>query len=194
MNGDDIPYSIDVDPEYFQVSEGATRFIRQLSDMQEMFSDSEAVQSVLRSGDPVIYEYWEAESEGPVGGLSYSITLIHTGTVGGEYYMTKGHFHTTDGDEIYLALKGEGLMLLQTRDGEARTLEMSPGKLCYVPTNWAHRNVNTGSEDLVFLCVWGLRIESDYESIARNGFPQLVVKGAGGPEIVKNPSFRDGAR
>ncbi|MCG2767016.1 MAG: cupin domain-containing protein [Anaerolineae bacterium] len=189
MNGNDIPYSIDIDPECFQVPDGATKFIRQLSDMQEMFSDSEAVQSVLESGNAVIYEYWESESEGPEEGLSYSITCIHTGTVGREYYMTKGHFHITDGDEIYLVLKGQGLMLLQTRDGEARTLEMSPGKLCYVPTNWAHRNVNTGSEDLVFLCVWGPRIDSDYAVIARSGFPQLVVKGLQGPQVIRNQSF-----
>jgi len=103
--------------------------------------------------------------------------------------MTKGHFHTTDGDEVYLTISGQGLMLLQTREGEAQVIEMTPASLCYVPTRWAHRTINTGHENLVFLCVWPPKIDTDYEIVARNGFPQGVVEGADGPMVIRNPSF-----
>ena len=189
MNVANIPYSINNDPQSSEVPEGAIKVVRHLSYMKDLFFDSPVVEEMLRLQDPVIYEYWEVEQEGHGGELSLSITRIRPGTVGREYDMTKGHFHTTDGDEVYLALKGQGLMLLQNREGEARELEMMPGNLCYVPTTWAHRNVNTGSEDLVFLCVWGPRIESDYEIIVRSGFPQLVVKVLQGPQVIRNQSF-----
>lgn len=184
-----VPFSLGLQPKILESIGVATKFVRRLSDMKDFFSDSHAVEKTLSIEDPVIYEYWEAEYEGPGRGLSFSVTRIRPGTVGQEYYMTKGHFHTTDGDEVYLALQGHGIMLLQNREGEAQELEMVPGKLCYVPTTWAHRNVNTGSEDLVFLCIWPPKIESDYQIIARNGFPQLAVKGPDGPEIIENPSF-----
>ena len=183
------PFNLVLEPRAFQSFRGAKEIVRRLSDMTDLFSDEQAIARALANDDPIIYRFWEVEHEGSDRELSFGLTFIYPGRVGREYHMTKGHFHTTDGDEIYVVMRGQGLLLLQTRAGEAQTLEMSPGHLCYVLTGWAHRTVNTGDDDLVFLSIWPPNIEHDYETVAQNGFPQIVVDGTDGPLVINNPSF-----
>jgi len=186
------PFRLALEPEAFQLLGGCTEIVRRLSDMRDFFADEQAVERVLTSDDPVIYEFWKGECESSGGGVSYGLTRIHPGTVGREYHMTKGHFHTKDGDEIYVVVEGRGLLLLQTREGEGRTVEMTPGHMVYVPTGWAHRTVNTGDAALIFLSIWPPGVGHDYGTVARYGFPQLVVQGADGPMVVRSPSFQGG--
>jgi oxalate decarboxylase/phosphoglucose isomerase-like protein (cupin superfamily) len=99
--------------------------------------------------------------------------------------MTKGHFHTTDGDEVYVVMERQGLLLLQTKEGEAGMIEMIPGHMCYVPARWADRTVNAGNHDLIFLSIWPPHIEHDYETVAQSGFPLLAVEGTDGPTAIE---------
>ena len=42
-----------------------------------------------------------------------NITILESGTIGGEYIKTYGHYHVGDLDETYWILLGEGVALLQ---------------------------------------------------------------------------------
>ena len=68
------------------------KVLRKLSDMQDFYADKEAVADILKHRDPIIYRVYACEAE-EGGGLSYAIATINSGDVGGEFYMTKGHFH-----------------------------------------------------------------------------------------------------
>ncbi len=183
------PFALALDPAAFLEMKATKEVVRRLSDMRHHFSDKRAVERILGQGDPVIYRFWEVEYTGPERGLSFGITTIYPGSIGREYYMTKGHFHASSGDEIYMTLHGQGCLILQSRDGQSQTLDMVPGGLCYLPSGWGHRTANTGKENFTFVSIWPPNIEHDYQSVSQYGFPQLVVATDHGPEAVENPEF-----
>ncbi|MEN8174022.1 MAG: glucose-6-phosphate isomerase family protein, partial [Chloroflexota bacterium] len=161
------PFSIALNPSIFSSFEMGKLLERKLSDLKDYYSDQNAVGEILSEDNPLIYKVWEMEYEGDGQGLSVGLTVINPGQIGGEFYMTKGHFHAADsGDEVYIATSGKGGMLLTDRSGNCQFIEMELGKLYYVPGNFAHRTVNIGSEEFVFLCVWPPNIIHDYETIA----------------------------
>jgi glucose-6-phosphate isomerase len=159
--------------------------IRQLSEMGRAFADAETVAALLGQGDDrVIYRSQVAGVPEQPGHLAYLTTTILPGEVGGEYYMTRGHFHQKDSAEVYLGMSGHGLMLMQARDGQFRTEPLSKDTTVYVPPGWAHRTVNTGPQELVFLAVYFSDAGHDYRSIEEKGFAVRVMVGPNGPEIV----------
>ncbi len=157
---------------------------RRLSEMTRHFGDRTSIETLLRDGDPEIYTFWEVEYEGAGRGLSYGVTSIHPGLVGDEFYMTRGHYHSTDGDEIYVGLEGTGVVLLRTPKGEIKACPVSPSQLLYIETGWGHRTVNTGPELLVIMSLWVPDIEHDYESVVREGYPRIRDTGSGSWAIV----------
>jgi len=99
-----------------------------------------------------------------------NITVWESGTVGGEYIKTYGHYHVGDLDETYEIIEGEGIALLQklvTENGvpqidrveEFRAIKVSAkggsasgGKAVnsvYMPPGYGHLVVNTGKTWLV---------------------------------------------
>jgi Glucose-6-phosphate isomerase (GPI) len=59
------------------------------------------------------------------GGLFWGNTTLYPGSLGDEYFMTKGHFHRTrNRGEFYVTRKGEGALLLM-EEGGATTEEMT---------------------------------------------------------------------
>lgn len=185
-----LPFSLPINPEAFNSFVPMKQFTRRLSDLRDHFSDRQAVENILVVNDPVIYEYWEMEYDAPGRGLSFGMTRILPGVIGKEYYLSRGHFHAGgDGDELYVGLKGRGLLMLYSKDGQCVTLDMLPDKMCYIPGYMAHRTINIGTEDFSFFSIWPPRIDHDYATIAQYGFPKLVVSGSIGPEIIENPAF-----
>ena len=65
--------------------------------------------------------------------------------------MTKGHYHSLlETAEVYLCLRGEGFMVMESPEGEWAVETLRPHTILYAPPRWAHRTVNTGSgQDLV---------------------------------------------
>ncbi len=184
------PFTLSLNPEAFQKTFPGSSSQRRLSTLKNYFSDVTAADSILKKDDPVVYEMWEMENEAPGRCLSFGITRILPGKVGKEYYFSRGHFHTAgDGDELSIILSGRGILLMHSMDGKSETMDMSPGQMCYVPGRMAHRVVNTGNEALVFFCIWPPKIDHDYETIVRTGFPKLVLSGINGPQVVENPSY-----
>ena len=164
---------------------------RRLSDMRGMYADSGAAARILREeGDRLIYEVQGVDLPEEEGQIPHCTTRIMPGTVGGEYHMTKGHYHARrEQGEVYIGLHGRGMLLLQTESGESRALEMVAGTAAYVPPYWAHRTVNIGEDDFVFFSVWAAAAGHDYATIERDGFRQLVIQRDGAATLIDNPKY-----
>lgn len=164
---------------------------RSLKDLKAFFADTEATESILRSGqDPIIYEVFECLHPQETGQMNYGTTVLYPGKIGKEFYMTKGHFHLKEASsEVYLGLKGEGLILLQSRTGKSEYSRMTRGDLIYVPPGWAHRVVNLGKQKLAFFFAYQADAGHDYESIRKWGFQKLIVEEHDRVEVVDNPRF-----
>ena len=120
--------------------------------------------------------------------IFFGTTTMYPGRVGDEYYLTRGHFHARrDRAEVYYTQSGDGLLLLELRDGETRSVAMKPGIAAYIPPDWAHRTVNTGTQPLVFVWMTNIDAGHDYATIVEKGMRSLVVEKDGGAAIVPNP-------
>ena len=121
------------------------------------------------------------------------ISIVHPGKVGREFYMTKGHFHSVvETSEVYICLRGEGYMVMETSEGATAVEALAPGKVLYVTPGWAHRSVCTSrQEDLVTFFAYPANAGHDYGTIERDG---LQEGGAGrrrmGRRSVDNPRGR----
>ncbi len=164
---------------------------RRLSDMAGMYADlDEAARILEHEGDRLIYDLHTVELPIEEGQIPHGTTRILPGTIGGEFHMTKGHYHARlEQGEVYFGLSGRGMLLLQTADGATNELEMIAGSAAYVPPFWAHRTVNIGSDDFVFFSVWEALAGHDYGTIERDGFRKLVVLRDGEPAVVDNPKY-----
>jgi len=165
---------------------------RRLTEMTGQFLDQDAFEAMAASGNPVIYEVYELVRPQTAGELNHGLSVVHAGKVGDEYFMTKGHFHAQlERAELYYCLWGEGLMVMETPEGEWAVEELRPGRVLYVPPRWAHRSVNTGkNEDLITLFTYPADAGHDYGTIERQGFRKLIIECAGRPIAVDNPRWR----
>jgi glucose-6-phosphate isomerase len=163
---------------------------RYLSDLKGLFADHDAEQALIET-NPLLYEVYEAtENPAEHGQLRYSTTIIYPGKIGDEYFMTKGHYHANGAcAELYFGLQGEGMLLLQTPDGEISAQPMTAGAAAYVPPYWGHRTMNVGSSNFVFFACYPAEAGYDYQAIADKGFASLVVERDGKPQIVPNAKW-----
>ena len=188
----DSPFTFDlIFPRAFP-SRYDNHIVRRLSSMKGQFADQQAYARLLDKEDVVLYEVYELKRPEKVGELLHGISVVHPGKVGDEYYMTKGHFHAVcETAEVYYCLKGQGVMVMETPEGNWAVEALCPGKVLYVPPRWAHRSVNTGSrEDLVTFFVYPGHAGHDYGTIEKHGFCKLVVEANGQPQIVDNPRWQ----
>ncbi|KPK89152.1 MAG: glucose-6-phosphate isomerase [Anaerolineae bacterium SM23_ 63] len=164
---------------------------RYLSAMRGQFIDQKAYQERLTKEDPLLYDVFEIKLSEMPGELQHGVSVIHPGKVGDEYFMTKGHFHLVlDTAEVYYCLRGDGVMVMETPEGDWSVEEMHPGTVVYVPPRWAHRSVNVNLEsDLVLFFVYPSNAGHDYGSIEQQGFRKLILDRDGRYEIVDNPNW-----
>lgn len=174
------------------LSQNADTTKRRLSQMKGMFYDQAAYERMLEQDDPLVYEFYELGCPERPGELAFGSTVLYPGTVGNEFFMTKGHFHTElMTAEVYYTLSGEGCMLLENMEGDWRVLNMKPGQAVYVPRGYAHRTINTGDQPLIVLFAFDADAGHDYGTIETKGYRQLVTKGPEGVQIVPNPKWQD---
>ena len=84
---------------------------------------------ILESGeDPAIYTSRYPDIPNEPGYLTFLTTIISLGTVGSEFYMTKGHHHR-ESAELYIGLSGQGMMIMDPAGGGGT----SPSR------SWCHR-------------------------------------------------------
>lgn len=165
------------------------RYVKRLSDLSNIFrifrDPGATARQAGAESDPVVYEVVEYKKEG--SDLFFGTTTMRPGMVGDEYFMTRGHFHMRrDMGEVYYTQSGEGLLILETRDGQTSIVHMQPGVLAFIPPDWAHRSINTGTQDLVFVWVCNIASGNDYADIAVLGMRKLVVERSGRAEVVDN--------
>ncbi len=157
--------------------------------MKGYFQDINEWEHMLEE-NPTIYEVYAIEQEEKEGDLNFATTVIHPGKVGNEYFMTKGHYHSkSDRAELYLCLKGKGMLLSQDINGNASWVEMEPMRMVYVPPHHAHRTINTGDSPLIFLAIYPADAGHDYGSIAEKGFSKIVVEENGKTVVKDNPKW-----
>lgn len=184
-----FPEGVAIDGISGEVTPSTDRYTKKLSELGGLFHDAAAFDKVVaEGGDPIAYEvvdYRKQECD-----ICFGTTIMMPGQVGGEYFMTRGHFHERkDCGEGYYTQSGEGLLLLESREGEVRTVEMKPGICAFIPPEWAHRSINTGSEKLVFVWFCATDAGHDYGTIRERGMRKLVVERDGRPAIIDNPNF-----
>lgn len=184
------PFTKMIDLDTGVIPEAVMVVKRHLSDLKGLYADP-AAEAALMSANPLLYEVHEAtdipEDEGQ---LRYSTTIIFPGKVGDEYFFTKGHYHAiANRAELYFGLAGEGYLLLMTPEGEVSAQRMVRGAMAYVPPFWAHRTINVGTDNFVFMAAYNADAGYDYESIARRGFPQLMLERDGKPILVPSPKW-----
>ncbi|NKB51792.1 MAG: cupin domain-containing protein [Rhizobiaceae bacterium] len=171
------------------VSPATGRYAKHLSELGGIFSNADAWSRTIREeNDPLIYEVLEYKQEG--SDLFFGTTTMQPGKIGDEFYMTRGHFHEdrTKG-EVYNTLSGQGLLLLEDRQGRSSTIEMREGSSAFIPPDWAHRSINCGPAPLVFTWFCSVAAGHDYGQILQQGMRKLVIERNGEIEVVANPKF-----
>ena len=161
---------------------------RKVSDLHEMFADQQAVAEIMQNGDRLVYDIRYHPFRTSNSDMALGVTRIQPGTIGGEYHMTKGHFHEReDQPEIYFCVHGTGFLLMETLDGQFQAAPWQPGTITHIPGMWAHRVVNTGSGELFFVASYHLAAGHIYAPVVERGFAQIVVEQDGQPILVPNP-------
>ena len=183
-------FTLDFDKITGQSNE-ATSTKRYLSGMKGMYYDEKAEQELIKSEDPLVYEFYELGAPDKKSDLAYGTSITYSGQVRDEYFMTKGHFHSIlETAEVYYCLSGEGYMLLENPEGDWSTQKLSTGKSVYVPARYAHRSINTGSEPMVtFFCFRG-DAGHDYGTIETKGYRKLLLNCDGEVKVVDNPKWK----
>jgi glucose-6-phosphate isomerase len=184
-----FPEGVAIDGMTGEVSPSTSRYAKRLSDLRGFFRDGAALEKrIAEEDDPIAYEvidYRKDESD-----LAFGTTIMRPGKVGDEFFLTRGHFHLRrECGEAYYTQSGTGLLLLESRGGETRAVEMKPGVCAFIPPDWAHRSVNTGADRLVFTWFCATDAGHDYGAIAEKGMRKLVVERGGKAELVDNPNY-----
>jgi glucose-6-phosphate isomerase len=184
-----FPEGVSIDGRTGEVSPCTSRYRKTLSDLRGFFHDTQALDTLVRErGDLIVYEvidYRKEESD-----LAFGTTIMSPGKVGDEFFLTRGHFHVRrECGEAYYTQSGSGILLLESRDGETRTVEMKPGVCAFIPPEWAHRSINTGPEKLVFTWFCATDAGHEYGEIQERGMRRLVLDRAGKVVVAENPNF-----
>lgn len=163
---------------------------RHLSDMRGMFQDSVAAEAMIAAGNPLLYQVYNADIPDAAPHLLFGTTVIYPGKVGAEYFMTRGHYHEVENTaEVYYCLQGRGYILQENRQGQVAGHFVERAQAVYVPPGWAHRSVNVGEEEFVFLFVYPGGAGHDYDAFEGLGFRNIVVERDGQPTLEPNPRF-----
>ena len=143
------------------------------------------------------------------GSKKHNVTIMETGTVGGEYIKTYGHYHIGALDETYWFSAGDGVVLQQKLVDPTdpnvveifKAIRVKAGDSVYMPPGHGHLMVNVGDTWLVMVDdspVEGtgdsasMPGHADYEMVKRmRGFSYYVVERNGAPALIKNPLYKE---
>jgi glucose-6-phosphate isomerase len=184
-----FPEGVAIDGATGAVTPATGRYVKRLSALRDLYAEPAAVDAfIAEHGDVTAYEVIEYRPDG--SDICFGTTIMAPGKIGTEYFLTRGHYHAkSDRGETYYTQSGEGLLLLHARSGEARVVAMRPGICAFIPPDWAHRSVNTGSVPLVFVWMCAVDAGHDYGEVATRGMRQRAVERDGQPTVVDNPNF-----
>ena len=183
----DLPFRIDFDL-INGLSQQYPSSKRYLSNMKGMYCDEEARAKMEAANDQLVYEFYELGAPEHPGDIAFGTSIVYPGTVGGEYFMTNGHFHTIlETAEVYICLQGEGYMMEENPEGEWDAVPLKPGGAVYCPKRWAHRSINTGKMPLITFFAFRGDAGHNYGIIKELGYRKLIVEKDGKPVVIDNP-------
>ena len=168
---------------------------RPLSRLKDIFSDRSATTALLEKGDPLVYEFYDMGIPEKAGGRFRHLHRL-SGNGRPRVLHDEGHFHTIlDTAEVYLCLRGHGMMMMESPEGKVEYRELRPGQAVYVPGRYAHRSINLSKDEqlVTFLPSPPMRGHDWYDRSA--GVPcKLVLATDDGYEVVDNPNWKGSGR
>ncbi len=173
------------------------RYEKRLLDLAGIYLDSHAFDAAAaRDGARVVYAVNERRPSQSHGDLIFGTTYMESGRIGDEFYLTRGHIHATaNRPEVYCGESGNGLMLMESPEGETRILALEPHIAVYVPPMWIHRSVNIGTTPLVMSFFYPSDSGQDYDIIARSGgMATRIMADGDGWKAVPNPTYKPRTR
>ena len=138
------------------------KFVIRLKDMKIFFSDKKAIKKRIKQ-NPLIYSVLRKIEKG----TEYSITIIESGKIGKEHFMTRGHYHLKPYPEIYILIKGKGLVLTQNK--KCKAIKLKLGEAIYIKGKYAHRTINLGKTKLEFITITN-KTKHLFKKIEKKGF------------------------
>jgi glucose-6-phosphate isomerase len=177
---------VEFNPDNYDMKgEPVIKQIRKFKDLAGIFVDENAFSAMDQEQIAYSVQAWLPVAEGTTGGLFFGASTIYPGKVAGEYFMTKGHFHSrSDRAEFYWGIQGKGMLILMDRNRKTWAEKVYPGSLHYIESEIAHRLANTGDDKLVVGACWPSDAGHDYDEIAVNGFSARLVEVDGKPKLV----------
>ena len=118
------------------------RMVRKYLDMKDRFKSE-------IKGNPLIYTVYIKDFKTFETGL----TVIESGKIGKEYFMTKGHMHKKPIEEIYILISGSGKLLIKEKNN-VKKISMKKGKVYLIPGRSGHRLVNVGKDCLEVFAIY----------------------------------------
>ena len=97
--------------------------VRKLKDVAKWYSDKKTILEGLKK-NKIIYETI-TDKFFPI---NLTLKTIHPGTIGKEYYMTKGHIHRKKVPEFYILLEGKGKLLMQ-KSSHVKVIDLKKGEI-----------------------------------------------------------------
>jgi glucose-6-phosphate isomerase, archaeal len=184
-----LPDGVKIDPATGAMSPSTGEYTKRASEFRGIYQNQKALDDLIAAqGDIATYKV--VEYRAPDADIFFGTTTMYPGRVGDEYFMTRGHYHERrDRGEIYYTQSGTGILVLQSRSGETRTVDMKPGTCAFIPPDWAHRSINTGDTPLVFVWCCNQDAGHDYGEITTRGMRLQVVERNGAPACIPNPNF-----
>jgi len=158
------PTSHLVSPAAGTLENAGRTYRKKLSDLVGLYADEAAFDAAAAlDGDRIVYQVQDRAPAQSKGDLIFGITQMQPGRIGDEYFLTRGHIHATGNrPEIYYGEAGQGLMLMESPEGETRIIEIQPRVMCYVPPFWIHRAINVGQDALVMTFMYPSDSGQDY--------------------------------
>ncbi|MGI9644793.1 MAG: glucose-6-phosphate isomerase family protein [Ilumatobacteraceae bacterium] len=174
--------------------EGATgSYEKRLADLDGLYLDADAfAQRAAIDADTIVYRVHDLRPTDRAGDMIVGTSALEPGTIGAEYYMTRGHLHAiSDRPEVYHCVHGHGVMLMEDSEGNSDAIDMTPGVVAYVAPGWIHRSVNVGPERFVTVFSYPADAGQDYAVIEKaGGMASLVVTdGDGGWKLIENERY-----
>jgi glucose-6-phosphate isomerase len=168
------------------------QYAKRLSELAGLYADETAFTAALEAGDRTVYDVTDFRPSSRNGDMIFGVTRMSAGRIGNEFFLTRGHIHARpDRPEIYYGEAGNGVMLLESPEGEVRALPIGPRDICYVPPFWIHRSVNVGDTDLVMTFAYPADSGQDYAIIEKSGgMRSRVVVDGDGWALVDNTGYR----
>ncbi len=127
------------------------KVVRKFSDMKNCYNNSDV------KGNPVIYNVYIKD----FGTFEAGLTVMESGAINKEFFMTKGHRHKKPRKELYILTKGKGKLLIQ-EESKTKVINMKKDKLYIVPPRSGHRAINTGKGKMEFLSLYAKDAGHDY--------------------------------